>query len=834
MPSDHDKLKEYREKRSPESTPEPFGGGGPKGRFVVQKHDASRLHYDLRLEWGGVLHSWAVPKGPSPDPSDKRAAFETEDHPLGYADFEGIIPEGNYGAGPMIVWDQGLWSPKGDPDEGLKEGKLHFELKGYKMRGGWELIRPREEKPTEWLLFKKRDALAGDPLRECWTEESVFSAITVEELRDGHQRSRPIREMLQKWDAPRLEGPPPGLGEVPLMLAQPGGKPFSDPGWCFEMKYDGYRILAFKQGTRGRLQYRKGGEATRLYPAVARMLGGLPYSSLVADGEIVVLDEQARPSFQRLQQRAMLGRSADILRADVEHPALLYLFDLLIFEDFDLRPLPYLKRKDILSRIVPKAGPLRFAHHIPEKGEQLFAHIESLGVEGLIAKREDAPYTAGRSSDWVKIRAEKHQDCVIVGYVHPKSGTRSGFASLELGVYEGGDLRYAGSVGTGFSGKLIDQIQQLLKPLERDETPCSGDIPKARRTWVEPHLVCRVRFTEWTGADNLRQPVFEKLVPEAKPENCLREHEGEPEEPPAPTNQERKVPFSNRDKVFWPEEGYTKGDLIDYYQAVTPWLMPYLSDRPLVLTRYPDGIRGKYFFQKNAPDYLPDWVRTERIWSQHAEREIDHIVCDNPETLLYLANLGTIPLHVWSSRFADLAHPDWSIIDLDPKEAPFEDVITLARAFHDLCREIDLPAFCKTSGSSGLHVLIPLAGLFTYQQSRSLAELLARVVAMENSGIATLFRSLDKRQGKVFLDTGQNGHGKLLVAPFSVRPLPLAPVSCPLRWDEVKPGLKITDFHISNMPERLKSLGDPLSDILRLKPDFAQALNRLSQRQKRS
>ncbi|HSR70405.1 MAG TPA: DNA ligase D [Acidobacteriota bacterium] len=826
-----DKLKEYREKRSPEQTPEPFGGAGPAGRFVVQKHSARNLHYDLRLEWGGVLLSWAVPKGPSPDPADKRGAFQTEDHPLGYADFEGVIPEGNYGAGPMIVWDQGMWTPLNDPDEGLREGKLHFELRGYKMRGGWELIRPRAEKQNEWLLFKKRDALAGDPLRECWTEESVFSAITVEELGQGHERSKPIRERLESWGAPRIEGGLPKLGEIPLMLAEPGGRPFSDPGWCFELKYDGYRLLAFKEGTRGRLQYRKGSEATRIYPAVSRMLGGLPYSSLVADGEIVVLDEQARPSFQRLQKRAMLNRSADIQRADLEHPALLYLFDLLIFEDFDLRPLTYLQRKEILAMVVPKAGPLRFAQHIPEKGRELFSHVEALGVEGLIAKRSEAAYTAGRSGDWVKIRAERHQDCVIVSMVHPKSGARTGFASLELGVFQAGKLHYAGSVGTGFSQKLIDEISAMLEPLRRKDPPCQGQVPKVKRTWVEPQLVCRVRYTEWTEAENLRLPVFEKLRPEVKPEECLREHEDAPEEPPsAPPSEERRIPFTNREKVFWPKDGYSKGDLIDYYHSVAPWLMPYLTDRPLVLTRYPDGIEGKYFFQKNAPDYLPDWVRTERIWSQHAEREIDHIVCDNPETLLYLANLGTIPLHVWSSRFANLAHPDWSIIDLDPKDAPFEDVVTLARAFHELCQEIELPAFCKTSGSSGLHVLVPLAGLCTYKQSRDLAELLSRVVALEHGEIATLFRSLDKRQGKVYLDTGQNGHGKLLVSPFSVRPLPAAPVSCPLRWEEVKTGLKLSDYHIRSLPHRLKEEGDPLSPLLHSQPDFGEVLQRLSRR----
>ncbi len=828
---ERERLKEYRDKRAADRTPEPFGGGVTARRFVVQKHSARRLHYDLRLEWEGALLSWAVPKGPSPDPSDRRLAVKTEDHPLGYADFEGVIPQGNYGAGAMIVWDQGLWIPRVPPDEGLKEGKLVFELRGYKMRGGWELIRPqgRSTDPKEWLLFKKKDAWAGQAPQATWSEESVFSGLTVDELRDGHHRSRPIRQKLQEWGARRQSLQP---GEVKLMLAEACDEPFSDPGWCFELKYDGYRVLAAKQDGGPLLRYRSGLEATRTFPAIARTLTSLPYDSLVMDGELVVLDEQARPCFQRLQKRGMLTRSTDIQRADVKLPAVLYLFDLLGFEDWDLRALTYLQRKELLRLIVPRAGPLRFADHVQERGTELFEQVRRRGLEGLMAKKCDAAYRSGRWRDWLKVRAEQRAEVIIVGFTDPKGRGRSGFGALELAVYDEGKLVYCGRVGTGFDQKLIDGLHSRLLQIVRFDPPCSGQLAAPKGVhWVEPELVCRVRFTDWTQAGNLRQPVFEQLLDEAEPRQCVRQYEHEPEPVQPQISQPGQVKIRRPAKVFWPGEGITKGDLADYYQAVSPWLLPFLKDRLLVLTRYPDGIEGKFFFQKDAPDYVPDWLRTERLWSENTQREVDYFVCDDLQSLLYLVNLGTIPLHIWSSRASTLGRPDWSIIDLDPKDAPFPDVVGLALAFRSLCLDLQLPCYCKTSGSSGLHVLIPLGRQCTYEQSRNLAELLARVVALEHPGTATLLRSIKKREGKVYLDTGQNSHGKLLIAPYSVRPLPAAPVSAPLHWDEVDELLEPRQFTLRNLPERLEEMkADPWQGLLGDRPDLHRVVERLEER----
>jgi bifunctional non-homologous end joining protein LigD len=415
----------------------------------------------------------------------------------------------------------------------------------------------------------------------------------------------------------------------------------------------------------------------------------------------------------------------------------------------------------------------------------------------------------------------------------PAKGAGSGHGALHLAVREGDRWEYAGRVGSGFSTGELDRLSEELVDDRRTDPPCSGEIAHPeRQTWVEPSAVCEVRFKEWTGAAHLRHPVFLRLRDDKAPEDCIREGgreaEAEPPDPPPPAAAPRTLSLTNLDKPFWPEEGYTKGDLIDYYRKIGPWLLPYLEDRPLVLTRYPDGIHGKSFFQKDAPGYVPDWIRTEMMWSEHAQREIHYFVCDDLDTLVYLINMGTIPLHLWSSRISSLQHPDWSILDLDPKEAPFADVIRIARHIRKLCQSIDLPCFVKTSGSSGLHVLIPLGGQCTYEESRSLAELMARVVATELPEIATIIRSPRSRGGRVYIDYVQNGHGRLLVSPFCVRPLPGATVSAPLRWSEVKKGLTIGRHTIRSVPRRMKRLvDDPLRPVLETRPDLASALELL-------
>src|SRR5947199_281092 len=717
-----DPLSTYRAKRSLDRAPEP--GARPAtpassagGLFVVHMHAARRLHWDLCLEMDGVLRSWAVPKGPSPNRADKRLAVHVEDHPLEYGDFAGIIPEGNYGAGAVIVWDRGRWVPLEDPEEGMKKGKLLFELHGYKLKGKWTLVKLKKGE-KEWLLIKEKDGYVSAD--SALPPESVLSGLAVEELKAGKDRAAPVLKTLARLKAPRRALT---VEEAEPMLAETREQPFSKPGWLFELKLDGYRVRA--------------------------------------------------------------GR---------------------------------------------------------KQGEALYEQVVKMGLEGIVAKRADAPYRAGRSPNWLKIRADRTDDFVVVGFTRPK-GSRSGFGALDLGGYQDGKVVYAGRVGSGFTAAQPEDVSAALERSVRPTPAVSGPVPQdSGHTWVEPTLLAEVRYKEWTDEGLLRQPVFvrfrdDKPITEAATRGRGKREEGSDSDreslplPSSPVPLPREVKFSNLEKVFWPDERYTKGDLIDYYRAISPWMLPYLADRPLVLTRFPDGINGKSFFQKDAPEYAQAFVRTVTIWSEDSQRELDYFVCDNESSLLYIANMAAILLHVWSSRVETLEAPDWCILDLDPKDAPFTDVVTVAKAVQALCDDIGLPTGIKTSGSTGLHVLIPLGRQVTYEQSRTLGGLLARVIAAELPEIATVTRQVQRRDGKVYLDYVQNGHGRLLVAPFSARPLPGAPVSMPLKWSEVTPKLDIKKFTIKTAPTRMKQLGeDPLRAVLELKPVFAQALEQLHDR----
>ncbi len=832
-----EKLGAYRAKRAAGATPEPFGSDAERpGIFVVQQHAARRLHYDFRLEIGGVLRSWAVPKGPSLDPADKRLAVATEDHPVEYADFEGVIPAGNYGAGAVIVWDRGLAVHELDPEKGVEAGKLLFELRGHKLRGLWTLVKTKRGE-REWLLIKKPDAAASGESADDLGAESVFSGLSVAELADGNRRADEIREELARLRAPRRRL---RLAKVKPMLARLEARPFTRTGWLFELKYDGYRVIASREvrdGGRARsgLRYRSGRDATGVFPDLARALAALPYSSLVMDGEAVVLDEHARPSFGLLQQRARLARPRDLERAALRLPATLFLFDLLGFEDFDLRPLPLVERKRLLARVLPQAGPLRYADHVERRGEDLFSEVRHAGLEGIVAKRADSAYRGRRSASWLKIRAARTGDFAVVGFTLPK-GSRTGFGALHLGVLAGGRLLYAGRVGSGFASRQLAAIRARLEPDLRSAPSFAGKAPAgSEHRWVEPRLVVEVRYSEWTRAAQLRHPVFLGLREDKRLEDCERddlppEAEPEPSEAaaagPAP-----EVEVSRPGKVFWPDEGYTKGDLVAYYRAVARWLLPYLRDRPLVLDRYPDGIRGKSFFQKHAPDFTPGWVRTASIWSENASSETLFFVCDDVETLVYLVNLGTIPIHVWASRAGEPQRPDWSVLDIDAKEAPFAQAVEVAKTLRRLCQSIGLPSFVKTSGATGLHVLVPLGGRCTFAQARQLAEILGRLAVAELPEIASLARSRTAREGRVYIDCLQNGYGKLLVAPLSARPLPGAPVSMPLSWREVGPRLDPRKYTIRSAPARLKRLKrEPLAPVLASAPDLEAALARLADR----
>ncbi len=660
------------------------------------------------------------------------------------------------------------------------------------------------------------------------------------------KRSAEIREELARLGAPRRRLT---AADVSPMLAESRAEAFTRPGWLWELKYDGFRLMAGRAGGQAQLRYRHGMDSTATFPEIARAIAALPVEDFVLDGEVVVLDQATHPRFGLLQQRALLQRRPDIQRAAIELPATFFAFDLLAFEGFDVRPLPLSQRKALLRRLLPSAGPLRFADHIESRGTDLLAAAAQLKLEGVVGKKADSVYRGGRFADWVKVRVDRAADFAVVGYTRPE-GARTGFGALHLASWvedaEGGaGLVYAGRVGTGFAEKQLRDLYARLQQRPRATPACTGPLPTGRgHAWVEPELVVEVRYKESTAEGLLRQPAFLRIRDDKKITECVREDSGvaaqEPVAPvapsaPAPRGRtrpaERRVPFSNLEKVFWPQEGYTKGDLIAYYRAISPWLLPYLRDRPIVMTRYPDGIAGKSFFQKDAPSFAPDWVRLERMWSEHAEREIDYFVCDDVESLLYVVNLGSIPLHVWSSRVDSLERPDYCILDLDPKGAPFAHVVRTARTIHALCEEIGLPSFAKTSGATGLHVLLPLAGQCTYTESRTLGEILARVVEKELPEITTTARLLGDRGGKVYLDYLQNGHGKTIAAAFSARPVAGATCSAPLRWSEVGPRLDPKAFTIRTLPARMKRLkSDPLLPVLSTRPDLADVLSQLTAR----
>jgi bifunctional non-homologous end joining protein LigD len=783
--------------------------------------------------------------------------------------------------------------PVGDPGEGLAKGKLLFELKGYKLHGRWTLVKIKKGQ-KEWLLIKERDAWLKQEGGAEFPEESVLSGLTVEDLKAGRTPEGIVLEELERLKAPRRAVK---ASAVEPMLAEPRDKAFTKAGWIFELKLDGYRMIGEHRQGAGELRSRNGIDYTPKFPEIAKALARLPVKHAVVDGEVTVLDPAGRPSFHLLQQRARLTRPIEIQRAAVELPATYFVFDLLGFDEFDLRPLPLLERKRLLRRLLPPVGALKYLDHFETRGEDLLGQITSLGLEGIIGKKADSTYKSGRGPSWVKIRAERSGDFVVVGFTPPK-GSRDGFGALHLADYVDGRLVYAGRAGSGFDARQLKEVTARLQARVRETPACGGpvvadrgtgghtdrradkradrrtggqadgkasswlrDLPDLKgSTWVEPELVAEVKFTEWTDEGLLRHPVFVRFRDDKGVKDCVRQgwgqggqdgQDGQTAEPPnrplaslgagsaaessagPPVRQSAPptVVFSNLKKTFWPAEGYTKGDLIEYYRAIAPWLLPYLRDRPLVLTRYPDGIEGKSFYQKDAPEFAPEWMRTVPIWSEDTQREIRYFVCDSPESLLYIANMGSIPLHLWASRVESLELPDWCVLDLDPKEASFSDVVKVARVIHELCEEVELPNFVKTTGKTGLHILLPLGRQCTYEQSRTLGELLARLVIRQLPEITTITRVIQKRGPKVYLDYLQNRRGQTIVAPFSVRPLPGATVSMPLEWKEVNAKLDVTRHTIRSAPARMSKLKrDPMAPVLAEAPDLVSVLERLAGR----
>jgi len=853
-----DKLKSYRAKRDPKRTNEPFSpeplvstsdgqasGQTWAGAFVVHEHDASHRHFDLRLEVGGVLKSFAVPRGPTLDPEEKRLAIQTEDHPLPYLDYEGIIPEQNYGAGPMITWDLGTTRfLEQSAEVGLDKGKLDFELYGHKLRGRFALVRTSGRKgevtkQPQWLLIKKRDGheKPGTLIID-EAPESVLSGLCVGELAHAEQRALDVVGEADVLGAKVhvIDG-----RKLVPMACSTSGAALKARGTYYELKLDGVRIVAEKRGDEVTLHYRKGRSATASYPEVVRALRALPFERVILDGEILAFDARGKPDFQRLAQRFTVHKPRDVQRAMRIVPVNYVVFDLLQVGDRDLTSLPLSARKGLLKRVVPRRGLVRALDHIENDGEPLYAFCRTQRLEGIIAKRADAPYRVGPkpAREWVKIKCEREDDFVVVGYTRGKGGRVLG--ALDLASYEGDRLVSRGKVGSGFDDAMLTLLQKQLDAMRVQKTDVIGELVAAPqgRVFVRPDLVVNVRYLGFTDQGSQRHPGFCGLRADVSPRDCrAMPHDAleqlivqvprEPEPVPRAPGK-RRVQLTNSKKVFWPDDGLTKGDLCAYYEAIAPTILPFLRERPVILVRYPDGIAGKSFYQWNAPQGTPSWVRTVRVnWDDREGKDAELFLIDDLDTLLHVANLGCIPLHILAARIGSLSTCDFLTVDFDLGGQPLSHGITLARELHDVLEQIGLVGYPKTSGQTGLHVLVPLGPAISFDTARALCDLLGSIVTARHRELATQERTKERRGPKVYVDTGQTGTIRAIVAPYSVRAYPGARVSTPLIWDEVGFALDPARFTIQSVPDRVAEVGDPMAGLLAQSPDIPAAVGKLS------
>lgn len=834
-------LEDYRRKRDFKKTAEPEGGEAAAidRRFVVHEHHASRLHFDLRLEMEGVLKSWAIPKGPSMNPADKRLAVMVEDHPLDYIDFRGEIAEGNYGAGEVEIWDSGTYEvTEGD----IATGKLVFELAGVKLKGQFHFVRLKSSE-KDWLLMKGRDEFANPD----WKLEQILPGGSRRERKEiksedqGHKGgaaavAEPVRSSSGSDPMPRTISP---------MLAVPTDKPFSDPGWLFELKWDGYRGLAFIEKDAFRFLSRNDQSLIDRFPQAEAIPGLIDAETAVLDGEIVAVQSDGKPSFQLLQNAARgLPHDAQLVY---------YVFDLLYLNGEDLRKRPLIERKELLLPIIRKNDFVKYSDHVIGKGEQLYEQASKMGLEGIVAKRMDTPYVDRRSSYWLKIKAVKQQEFVIAGYTEPRR-SREGFGSLVLGVYEGDKLQFAGQVGGGFDDATLRQVYDMLQPLRTDKCPVDT-VPKTNEpaTWVRPELVCEVKFAEWTSEGILRQPVFLGMRPDKSAREVVHERPQEVksvvEQPKRSSSSRRavpaeevferenlkgdvcvdvdgiEVPLTNLDKIYWPAEGYTKGDLLRYYYRIRQVILPHLDGRPLILRRFPDGIDGESFYQHNLED-APEFVR--RVAIAENGNTVNYALADSAASLLYVANLGCIAQNPFSSRVDTRENPDWIVIDLDPQDASFDTVCDVALVVKSVLDEAALISYPKTSGSRGMHIYVPIEPIYTYKQTEDFASVAANLVASRVPKIATVERMTKKRgQGQVYVDYLQNAMNKTMASAYSVRAAPGATVSTPLTWEEVERKPDKTAFTMFTVPDRVAKTGDIFREVLGDGQKLAEGIERL-------
>lgn len=893
-------LTEYAAKRTFTATPEP-PPGVPAGRqgpllFVVQMHSATRLHYDFRLECDGVLLSWAVPKGPSLNPNEKRLAVHVEDHPYDYGSFEGVIPAGQYGAGEVIVWDCGVYSPDEDGAlwfhdraraerevrQGIANGKLSFQLRGEKLKGSFALVRTKEK--NQWLLIKHKDRFAGDGDVDADTR-SVLCGKTVQEL-----KFVPVERMAASQLAPA--GKPETMpATLAPMLAEAADAAFHRPGWMWEPKLDGYRVLALIDAHDVKLRSRRGLELAGKFPRLVAELGQQGSVGMILDGELVAFDAGGKPSFALMQDRAQLKTARDIAAADQATPVILYCFDLLHFAGIDVRNSAYADRRRYLSQcLLP--SPLVQLVHATEDGIALNAAALASGFEGVIGKRRESRYETGRrSQSWLKVKPTSSADFVIGGYTQGK-GSRAPLGALLVGYWDGksrAKLRYASHVGSGFDERALRKVKARLTPLQRSTCPFA-DTPElnAPTTWVEPKLVAEVSFQSWTDDDHLRAPIFLRLRDDVDPKAVRRSGPGavESSQPAGSPIEDivaqldrakntftlavgaHQIRVTNLDRVYWPatpalkQPALTKRDLLRYLAQISPYMLPHLADRPLTMIRMPDGIRGQRFFQKHWEQERPPFVETITLFSGTKEEEHDYLLCNNLPTLLWLAQSGTLEFHVWHSRAKTgsdaaskstdyatsleslersvLNYPDYVLFDIDPyiysgKEAKgaepelntvaFEKGKEVAFWLRELLQSMSLQAIVKTSGKTGLHVFVPIRRTLDFDAARHVSELVGRHLMRLHPKDITLDWSIPKRTGKIFMDYNMNVRGKTLNVAYSPRGEPGAPVSMPLRWDELA-GAHPLDFTMMNAPQRLARTGDRWQDALESKQDLERALGR--------
>ncbi len=809
-------LGKYFKKRSFDKTPEPRGKPrttkGKKLAFVVQEHHASRLHYDFRLELDGVLVSWAVPKGPSMDPHDRHLAMKVEDHPFEYRKFEGTIPEGNYGAGNVIIWDEGTYEPyhDGDDDQAilrkqLKKGHLTFIMHGKKLQGEFALIKMHGEDENAWLLIKKGDEFASkkDITR---LDTSVRSGRKVDDLGAGD-----LKKVLKGY--PKKEH----SWRVKPMLCTLIDDPFSKEGWLFEIKWDGYRAIASKDGGDTELYSRANNDFKEHYPAIAEALRSLKHN-VILDGEIMVMDKNGVPHFEALQN----------WRRDPRGNLYYYAFDILWCDGHDLRDMPLIDRKKILREVLHDTDVIRYSDHIETEGTRLFEEMRKKGLEGIVAKRADSPYRENnRGEAWLKIKTHLRQEVVIGGFTEPRKG-RKYLGALIVGVYESDQLVYTGHSGGGIPDNQRKVLREKLEKIERKTSPFTTEPkPNAPVHWVRPEFVVEMSFSEWTNDGRMRHPVFEGMRTDKKPAQVHRE---KPKAPKTVIKEEGimkgKVAFTHLDKVFFPKHKYTKGDILAYYESVAEYILPYIKDRPLSLLRQPNGITGEGFFQKNM-EHLPEWVPATDIFSDSNNKNLHWIVGGKIDTLRYIVQLGSIEVNPWNVRVSHLENPDWAVIDLDPEGVTFKDVITVARTVKDVCDEWKIAAYPKTSGKTGIHIFIPLGAKYTHEQAKNFAHLIVIEVNKRQPKLTSLERMPEKRPNRIYLDFLQNREGQTLAAPYSLRPTPDASVSTPLHWDEVTSNLKPTDFTIKNIVKRLEEVGDLWKPVLGKGVDIKKIIQQL-------